>query len=167
MANVQHSTMTGANLHEPKGVAAASADTVYVADGAGSGTWQKIASGQINTSSVKNVNFIPLTFEFVDISTARSAWVICPLAGLIQKIWSVIDGAITVANCGFTFEIAGVAVTNGAITITQAGSAAGDVDSSTPTAARTLTAGQPIELISDGGSTTAINATFTFEINVA
>jgi len=40
MANVQHSSLTGAELHEPKGVAAASADTVYVADGGGSGNWE-------------------------------------------------------------------------------------------------------------------------------
>lgn len=39
MANVQHSTLTGADLHEPKGVAAASAGKVYVSNGAGSGAW--------------------------------------------------------------------------------------------------------------------------------
>lgn len=35
----EHSTLTGANLHEPKGVENASAGQVYVANGAGSGTW--------------------------------------------------------------------------------------------------------------------------------
>jgi hypothetical protein len=39
MANVAHSTLTGANLHEPKGIAAATADKVYISDGAGSGAW--------------------------------------------------------------------------------------------------------------------------------
>lgn len=34
-----HSTLTGADLHEPKGVASAGANQVYVANGAGSGTW--------------------------------------------------------------------------------------------------------------------------------
>ena len=34
----QHSTITGTDLHEPKGIASAAADKVYVADGAGSGT---------------------------------------------------------------------------------------------------------------------------------
>jgi len=34
-----HSTLTGADLHEPKGVSIATANTVYVADGAGSGSW--------------------------------------------------------------------------------------------------------------------------------
>jgi hypothetical protein len=42
MANVQHSALTGTDLHEPKGVAAASANRVYVSDGAGSGSWAKV-----------------------------------------------------------------------------------------------------------------------------
>ena len=75
---VNHKDLTGASLHEPKGVAAASAHTVYVANGSGSGTWEKVDKDSINTSSIKNNNFIPLTFEFEDISTARSAWLVCP-----------------------------------------------------------------------------------------
>lgn len=39
MANVLHKNLTGTDLHEPKGVAAATANQVYVADGAGSGAW--------------------------------------------------------------------------------------------------------------------------------
>lgn len=39
MANVAHSSLTGADLHEPKGAAAATANKVYVSDGAGSGAW--------------------------------------------------------------------------------------------------------------------------------
>lgn len=35
----QHSVLTDPELHEPKGAAAASVNTVYVADGAGSGAW--------------------------------------------------------------------------------------------------------------------------------
>jgi hypothetical protein len=53
---VAHATLTGAELHECKGADAASANTVRVSDGAGSGTWQKIAVDQINASSVKNLN---------------------------------------------------------------------------------------------------------------
>lgn len=37
----EHNTLTGTQLHEPKGVAAASSGTVYTADGAGSGNWEK------------------------------------------------------------------------------------------------------------------------------
>ena len=36
----EHNTLTGASLHEPKGVAAAAADLAYISDGAGSGAWE-------------------------------------------------------------------------------------------------------------------------------
>lgn len=42
MPNVSHSSLTAANLHEPKGAASASAGMVYVANGAGSGAWRYI-----------------------------------------------------------------------------------------------------------------------------
>ena len=44
MANVTHSNMTGAELHEPKGASTASAGDVYVADGAGSGSWVELVA---------------------------------------------------------------------------------------------------------------------------
>lgn len=52
MANVAHASLTGANLHEPKGADAASADQVYVSDGAGSGTWTNVSS--LETSASQN-----------------------------------------------------------------------------------------------------------------
>jgi len=167
MANSAHSTLTGSDLHEPKGYAAASADTVYVADGAGSGTQQKIAAGQINTTSVKNVNKVFVTHVIDDISTAGSHWVVPGIAGNIVAISTVIDGVIATADCAMTFEIGGTAITSSAITIAYSGSAAGDVDTSTPTAARTVTAAQPVELISDGASTNTVRCTVTLELDVA
>lgn len=46
MANVAHSSLTGADLHEPKGVASASSGDIYVADGAGSGA-HELCPGRI------------------------------------------------------------------------------------------------------------------------
>lgn len=43
MPTVSHASLTAdADLHEPKGAAAAAANTVYLADGAGSGSFQNI-----------------------------------------------------------------------------------------------------------------------------
>ena len=39
MVNVNHSTLTDPYLHEPKGIASAGVGSIYVADGAGSGSW--------------------------------------------------------------------------------------------------------------------------------
>lgn len=46
-----HASLTGLNLHEPKGADAASANTVYVSDGLGSGTWQKLDGSSIATTA--------------------------------------------------------------------------------------------------------------------
>lgn len=37
-----HSSLTGSDLHEPKGAAAANAGDIYIADGVGSGSWKPI-----------------------------------------------------------------------------------------------------------------------------
>lgn len=44
MANVAHASLTGAELHEPKGVTAAALGEVYVADGNGSGNWANVGT---------------------------------------------------------------------------------------------------------------------------
>ena len=109
-------------------------------------------------------NKVYLTGEIADISSAASSWVVSPVAGTITKIYSVIDGTITTADAVLTFEIGGVAVTNGTVTIDDSGSAAGIVDSATPTATNTLAAGGALELITDGGSTNAVKAVLIIEI---
>lgn len=40
MANIEHATIPEPYIHEPKGVATAAADSVYQADGIGSGAWK-------------------------------------------------------------------------------------------------------------------------------
>lgn len=42
MANVQHSSLSDPNLHEPKGVSTAAANSVYLSNGSGSGTWTPV-----------------------------------------------------------------------------------------------------------------------------
>jgi len=102
-----------------------------------------------------------LNVTMADVSTAASVWVVSPYAAKIKKVYSVINGAIATANAAITVELAGVAVTGAGITIAYSGSAAGDVDSATPTALNTVTAGQAIEIITDGASTNTVIATFT------
>lgn len=162
---VQHANVAAANIHECKAANTAAINTVRISDGAGSGSWAKVPPASI--TGVNNVNKVTLTYRFTDISTASSQWVVVPIAGIISKIYTVIHGVITGSDTVMSFKIAGVSVTNGNVTIAQSASAAGDVDSSTPTAARTLTAGQALEIVSDGGSTNTVDATVTFIIDVA
>jgi tail collar domain len=44
MANVSHASLTGSNLHEPKGADTATLGTVYISDGAGSGSWASVGT---------------------------------------------------------------------------------------------------------------------------
>jgi len=157
MADVNHATLTDPELHEPKGVAAAASGEVYVADGGGSGAW----------TTINNKDLVFVHYRFDNISTASSQWIIPGIAGTITKIQTVINGAIATADCGMSFEIAGTPITSGGITIAFSGSAAGDIDSSTPSAANVVTANQAIEIISDGASTNNIDATVTFTIDVS
>lgn len=49
---VSHKDIAEANLHEPKGVSTATLDTVYVADGLGSGTWtSRFPQGEVVTAT--------------------------------------------------------------------------------------------------------------------
>ena|SRR3990167_2273787 len=56
--SIEHKDITEANLHEPKGVSSAAINKVYVSDGAGSGTWQKVAAAQIDslTATIAEIN---------------------------------------------------------------------------------------------------------------
>lgn len=52
MANVSHASLSGSNVHEPKGIAGASANQVYVSNGAGSGVWQQAPAAAISPSAI-------------------------------------------------------------------------------------------------------------------
>jgi len=51
MTTSQHATLTGSSLHEPKGVAAAVANRVYVSDGLGSGSWSQVPAAALASST--------------------------------------------------------------------------------------------------------------------
>ncbi|MBL4700586.1 MAG: hypothetical protein JKX85_04935 [Phycisphaeraceae bacterium] len=123
-----------------------------------------VLGGKMESATAQNLKTKLVTVPIGDVSAAGSVFAVPGIAGTIVKISNVIDAAITAADAGLTFEIGGVAVTGAAITIANAGSAAGDVDQSTPTALNVITASQAIEVVKDGSSTTASNGVVTFEI---
>ena len=113
---------------------------------------------------MRTLNDYFLTSKITDISTAGSTFVPVPDDGRIIKIFTSIKNAITTANAALSFEIGGTAITGGSITVTQSGSAAGDVDTAEPTAENSVNEGQAIEMITDGGSSTACECVVTFVI---
>jgi hypothetical protein len=113
---------------------------------------------------MRTLNDYFLTVKMNDVSTSSSVFVTAPDRGKVIKIFSVIDGAIGTADAVITPSIGGTNITGGAITITQSGSAAGDIDSSEPTAANSIEEGQAIKLTTNGASTNTIPAVFTIII---
>jgi hypothetical protein len=89
-----------------------------------------------------------------DISTAGSSFSRAPFRGKVIKVGSIIKNAITVADNTVTTKIAGTAITGGVITVTQSGSAAGQVNTATPTGANNCNEDDNIEFAYTGSTTT-------------
>lgn len=149
----EHSTLTGADLHENKGVSAASNNTVATASSAAT-VWQKVNSNMVDTTSIFDTNKGYYTGAFADVSTADEMFFPFPFAATITRVTTVLGGAITVGDSILTVTKTGGA-SMGTITVAQSGSAEGDIDTLSPVSNNTVTAGQYIKIANDGGSTDA------------
>lgn len=94
---------------------------------------------------------IPLCLDIADGSADATYYLVSPFAGEITKIQTVIDGVVSTADITITGKIGASAITNGVVTIATSASAAGDVDTATPTAANVVTAGQAMNFVVAGG----------------
>ncbi|HOT82972.1 MAG TPA: hypothetical protein PLQ12_06695 [Candidatus Defluviicoccus seviourii] len=81
------------------------------------------------------------------------------IAGDIAGIKTVLQGgAVSTNDAILTFKIGTTAITNGVVTIAASGSAAGDVDTATPSGAKTITTSSVLAVTvsnTPGGSRTA------------
>lgn len=106
-------------------------------------------TGLTATAAELNASFLHL--DIADGSAEAVYYVVSPHAGTLSKIYTVIDGVVSTADITVTAAIGATGVTNGVVTIATASSAAGDVDSATPSAANVVTAGQAINFTVTGG----------------
>lgn len=95
-------------------------------------------------------------------SDAAVARFIAPFKFRIVRVDTVLNGALATGDATFTTAIAGTGVTDGVVTATESGSAAGDIDTATPSALNTGAAGALITVTGGGAST----ATATADIQV-
>lgn len=163
MADIQHKDILNADTHEPKHIT----DSV-IGDAGKVITPSSVINGvsvlrYLSENEIENINDI-VNVELDDISTASSAWIVAPYTGEITKIYSVIDGAIAAADATITTYINGILITAGTITVANAGSAAGDVDSATPIGNNNIVQGQALEIRTDGASNNTVKAQFTVVI---
>ena len=135
-----HSALTGADLHEPKGAPTATSGSVYISNGAGSGSWLPPP--------------FTLSATIADVSTAETVYLPIPYAGTVTKVVSVLTGSLTTADATVTVRNS-AAASMGTLTITQAGSAAGDVDTLSPVANHTVSANSFMTIETNGASDTA------------
>lgn len=118
MATVLHSSLTTTDLHEPKGVAAASSGQVYVADGAGSGAWtaqvtpafmQKHIAGLTFQNAADTLNDITvLAGSARDTTNTEDMVLASSLTKRIDAAWAVGDnqgGLDTGAVGNFTYHL--------------------------------------------------------------
>ena len=133
----KHSTLTGADLHEPKGVSSALSGNVYIADGAGSGAWDNLPASDVSVadasslfsgtdveSVLQEIYEAPVFLHGVlaDVSTASFVMVPIPDDGEVSKITFTLGAAITAANATITVTRGGDSASLGTQVITQAGS---------------------------------------------
>lgn len=110
-------------------------------------------------STAAQLDSYTVCVDMADAGTAQSVFVVCPFAGAIQNMYAVNDVANTTTKTVFTAEIGGTLVTTAAAWEQGVTDAIGTVTSASCTATNVVTAGQALEVISDGGSASANQAT--------
>lgn len=89
MANVSHASLTGSQLHEPKGVASAALGEVYVANGSGSGNWASVGAS----------SFTGMIADFPT-PVAPSGWLECDGSIISTTTYSALFAVMTIQTNG-------------------------------------------------------------------
>lgn len=149
---VAHSALTGSDLHEPKGAAAASANEVLTADGSGGTAWNKITNNNIDTASIFNTNKFTLTVEKEDPSGTFSLWVPVPWTCTLTRVYAALTSA---PSATLTID-----VYNGSASLIDSlswtsGASAGDRDSFNAASNNLFTAGGVVRIRNSTGIASA------------
>lgn len=178
MADIQHAAIVDPYIHEPKGAATASANTVYVSNGSGSGTWIKVGPSSLDYTTLLaalqadindgdldlKANYY-LTAVIPDVSTASSVLIPIIQNSTVVSARVTLGGAITVADSVVTFQNGAGASMGTAVTVAFTASAKGTGFNFTATGNNVLTGPTFIEVLTDGASTTAQPLYITVKLN--
>lgn len=150
-------TVLGASYFDGAAGLLAEGDLIIALTEAGAADAAKLATlyiSDISTADVVSVEekfddqFV-LTAQQDDLSAADQVYLVAPFDCDIVAVYSVLNAALTTGDSTITVKAPDGTV--GTITITQSGSAAGDVDSLTSGLSNTeVDAGQAIEIENDG-----------------
>lgn len=103
------------------------------------------------TPSAAQLNESFLHLDIADGSAESTYYIVTPHAGTITKIYTAIDGVVSTADITITAKLGSTGITTGVVTIATAASAAGDMDSASPTALNVVAAGDVINFVVTGG----------------
>ena len=149
---------------EIKGLATDGNITVDISTHDGSAGGLKLG-GTLVTAEAADLNTYTLNVALADVSTASSCFVVAPKAGTISAIHSVIDGTLATGNAVITANVNGGSNISNQITIANS-SGAGTIDTCSPGDNNTVSAGNYIQLTTDGASTNTVSAVFTITITL-
>lgn len=141
VATLGNITASAGNVTAPLGGVSAATVTA---------TTSLVATGATIVGLTESVSFSATNIRA---ASAGVFGVASPYAGTIVKVYTWLNQALATGDAVLTANINGVAVTNGAVTITNAGSAVGDVDVATPTALNTVAVGDSISVAVSGANT--------------
>lgn len=154
---IEHRDLVGAQLHEPKGADTALAGTVYTSDGLGSGTWLS------PIKALYDANKFQQTQRMDDIGTDSSVYFNVPWKSELTKVNVLLYGTIDVDTL-IQVYIGGVLFAD-SLTITAAGTAAGQKKTLTVSTANSVPAGTIVTITSNGAPTVAVKADVQLELN--
>lgn len=149
-----HKDLTGANLHEPKGVAAASSNSAYFADGSGSGSWRKISADDLGSSI--EANTIYMGTVLADVSTASFVLVPVPENMTLISALMVLGDSITDSDAEVSFTRNDSSSMGPSVTIEYSGSDEGTSFPFTSTTNSLVSSGGYVKVATDGASTGSV-----------
>lgn len=164
MANLQHSTLPSASVHEPKHI------TINGVSASG-----KVITNSGSTASESEYRFLTRAdiqelqenwhVLEIDASVAQTHYIPTLISGDIVQWGATVNSAITTAANSYQLNIDGVAVTGSGITLNTTvgtGGAAGDQVNATPSALNSFTAGQSITITHTATGNTDANVDVRF-----
>ncbi|MAZ33828.1 MAG: hypothetical protein CMO06_15905 [Thalassospira sp.] len=142
-------------MHEPKGASTASSGEVYVADGAGSGSWQN------PLGTVSNLNSYDLNGLIDDVSTTGSSvYFRVARNSVLTNVFLVLSGALSGSDSELSLYRDGILLGQ-SISLPVAGSGDGVKLTKNLSPTYTFTEGQVLKIETNGASTNAVKAFLT------
>ncbi len=159
-------TLAGANYFDSASDLVNAGDLIvaFGSDGSSLLRVSAVSAGSVTVAANSDPASFFLPVVVPSLAAAAEHYAVSPVAGSVVSVRSVIEGSVDV-DTTLTSKIGGVAITDGAITVTASGSAAGDTDSAAPSAANTVSAGDPVSIACGGEGSTASRALVVFEID--